>query len=89
MKSACVLFRHRGECAVDILGTVGRRELQPYSQTASRILNILHDVRHRVLAVRVRMQESGNTSEPGHNISEQLQALGDELGAEATRLSRL
>src|SRR5262249_23020475 len=50
-----------------------------------RVLNTLHDVRHRGLAVCMRMQECSHADQPGNDVSEQLQALGDQFRAEKGR----
>jgi len=55
------------------------------SQGPRRVVDILHDVRHRVFAVRTGMPEGSHANEPGNDISEQLQALGDKLRAEKGR----
>ena len=80
-----MLFRHRGERACDIVGTVGWHELQLHSQGPRRVLDILHNVRHRTLAVSVGVPEGSHASETGNDVSEQLQALGDQLRAEKGR----
>jgi hypothetical protein len=84
-EGARALFRHRGECACDLVGTVGRHELQLHSQGPRRVLDILHNARHRVFAVRMGMPEGSHPSEPGNDVSEQLQALSDQLRAEKGR----
>ena len=70
-------------------GTVGRHELQLHSQGPRRVLDTFHDVRHRVFAVRMGMPECSHANEPGNDISEQLQTLGDQFQAEKGRPSNI
>src|SRR5215831_12232474 len=84
-ESVRALFHHRREGICDLVGTVGRHELQLHSQRSCRVLDTLHDVRHRLFAVRMGMPECSHANESGNDISEQLQALGDEFRAEKGR----
>jgi hypothetical protein len=88
-ESVRALFHHHGESACDLVRTVGRHELQLHSQGPRRVLNTRHDVRHRVFAVRMGMPEGSHANESGNDVSEQLQALGDEFRAEKGRPSNI
>src|SRR5262245_3419314 len=69
-ESIRALFLHRGEGARNLVGTVGRHELQLHSQGPRRLLDTLYDVRHRGFAVRMRMPECSHANESGNDISE-------------------
>src|SRR5262245_21288861 len=81
-ESVRALFHHRGESACDLVRTVGWHELQLHSQGPRRVLNTLHDVRHRVFALRMGRPGCSLANESGNDISEQLEALGEEFRAE-------
>jgi hypothetical protein len=53
---------------------VCRYELQLHSQDPRRVLDILHNARHRVFAIRMGMPEGSHASESRHDVFEQLQA---------------
>src|SRR5262249_26293513 len=85
MKASVRSSTNRGEGACDLVGTISRRKWPLHSQGPRRILDTLHDVRHRMFAVCMRMPECSHANEPGNDISEQLQALGDQFRAEKSR----
>ena len=87
--TSSILAQQRRLDACDIVGTVGGHELQLHSQDPRRILDILHDACHRVLAIRMGMPERSHAGEPGNDIFEQLQALRNQLRAEKGRPSNI
>ncbi len=77
-----VFPRHRGECAIKLIGTLHRHELKLQSQGLGRGLGLLHHVSRRGLAVTAGMPEGGDPGHPGQCFLEERHTLRDELWAE-------
>jgi len=73
---------HRGESAIELVGTPYLYELKLHSQSPCRDLGSLHHFSRRTRAKSAGMQEGSDARNLGERFLEQLQTLGNQLGAE-------
>ena len=86
-ESLGALHGHRGECTGNISRAASWHKLKPHAHCLGRALDLLQHSSHRALAVCTSMPEDSHARQLRRELSEQLQALGDQLRAKR-RLSR-